>query len=171
MKLFVYTHRVHGSQHQYVGLQKQLRVMENRLEKVSHTHTHTHSLTHPHLLYLSLLHTQITNTHTLCQIQPSLSLSLSLSLFLYSHTQITSIFSLSLAHTLTLSLAHTLHQASVRFNSSLAVNAQMRTKIDHLRQEKAVFEGIHRKLQKVSRNPHDRTITMISATLAGVYHC
>ena len=166
MKFFVYTHSVHGSQHQYVGLQKQLRVMENRLEKV--THTHTHSLTHPHLLSLSLAHTNHKHTHSLSN---TLTHLLSLSLSLYSHTQITSILSLSRTHTHSLSLAYTLHQASVRFNSSLAVNAQMRTKIDHLRQEKAVFEGIHRKLQKVSVAPHDRTITMISATLAGVYHC
>ena len=40
-------------------------------------------------------------------------------------------------------------QASVRFNSSLASNTQLRTRIDHLRQEKDVFQGIHRKLQKV----------------------
>ena len=152
----LHAHSVHGSQHQYVGLQKQLRVMENRLEKVTHTHT----LIHPHLLSLSFAHTNHKHTHSLSN---TLAHLLSLSLFLYSHTQITSIFSLS--------RTHTLHQASVRFNSSLAVNAQMRTKIDHLRQEKAVFEGIHRKLQKVSVTPHDRTITMISATLAGVYHC
>ncbi|CAI8006655.1 Outer dynein arm protein 1 [Geodia barretti] len=41
-----------------------------------------------------------------------------------------------------------LEKSSVRFNSSLATNSQLRMKIDHLRQEKAVFEGIHKKLQK-----------------------
>ena len=121
-----------------------------------HTHTHTHSFTHTPTPSLSLFCRHKSQTHTLSvkyTHTPSLSLSLSLSFVsLYSHTQITSIFSLS--------CTHTLHQASVRFNSSLAVNAQMRTKIDHLRQEKAVFEGIHRKLQKVSVTPHDRTITM-----------
>lgn len=41
-----------------------------------------------------------------------------------------------------------LDKASVRFNSSLATNAQLRSMIDHLRQERSVFEGMHRKLQR-----------------------
>jgi len=41
-----------------------------------------------------------------------------------------------------------LDKASVRFNSALATNSQLRMKIDHLRQERNVFEGIHKKLQK-----------------------
>ncbi len=40
-------------------------------------------------------------------------------------------------------------QASVQFNSALATNAQLRTMIDHLRQERSVFEGIQKKLQRV----------------------
>ena len=52
----LHAHSVHGSQHQYVGLQKQLRVMENRLEKVTHTHTLIHS--HTHTNYFQLMHTK-----------------------------------------------------------------------------------------------------------------
>ena len=40
-------------------------------------------------------------------------------------------------------------QATVRFNSSLASNADLRQHIDHLRQERRVFEGIQRRHQRV----------------------
>ena len=96
-------HRVHGSEQQHVGLQKQLRVMENRLEKVS--------------LYLS---------------------------FSYPFFQ-----KIIITHPPIILSSGNSWQASVRFNSSLATNSQLRMKIDHLRQEKTVFEGIHKKLQKV----------------------
>lgn len=43
-----------------------------------------------------------------------------------------------------------LDKSFVRFNSALATNAQLRTMIDHLRQERSVFEGIYKKLQRVS---------------------
>ena len=46
-----------------------------------------------------------------------------------------------------------LDKASVRFNGALATNAQLRTMIDHLRQERSVFEGIRKKLQRVSHHP------------------
>ena len=42
-----------------------------------------------------------------------------------------------------------LDKSLVRFNSALATNAQLRTMIDHLRQERSVFEGIYKKLQRV----------------------
>lgn len=40
-------------------------------------------------------------------------------------------------------------QALVRFSSALAANGQLRDRIDHMRQEKRVFEGLHKKLQRV----------------------
>ena len=43
-----------------------------------------------------------------------------------------------------------LDKSLVRFNSALATNAQLRSMIDHLRQERSVFEGIYKKLQRVS---------------------
>ena len=43
-----------------------------------------------------------------------------------------------------------LDKSLVRFNSALATNAQLRTMIDHLRQERSVFEGIYKKLQRVN---------------------
>ena len=42
-----------------------------------------------------------------------------------------------------------LDKSLVRFNSALATNGQLRTMIDHLRQERSVFEGIYKKLQRV----------------------
>ena len=42
-----------------------------------------------------------------------------------------------------------LDKAAIRFNSSLAVNSKLRYQIDHLRKERAVFEGQYKKLQKV----------------------
>ena len=42
-----------------------------------------------------------------------------------------------------------LDKSLVRFNSALATNAQLRSMIDHLRQERSVFEGIYKKLQRV----------------------
>ena len=42
-----------------------------------------------------------------------------------------------------------LDKALVRFNSALATNTKLRTMIDHLRQERSVFEGMHKKLQRV----------------------
>ena len=42
-----------------------------------------------------------------------------------------------------------LDKSLVRFNSALATNSQLRTMIDHLRQERSVFEGIYKKLQRV----------------------
>ncbi|XP_003382690.1 PREDICTED: outer dynein arm protein 1-like [Amphimedon queenslandica] len=41
-----------------------------------------------------------------------------------------------------------LDKALVRFNTGLSTNARLRTLIDHLRQEKQVFEGLQKKLQK-----------------------
>ncbi|KAL5492038.1 hypothetical protein EMCRGX_G017427 [Ephydatia muelleri] len=41
-----------------------------------------------------------------------------------------------------------LDKATVRFNSSLAGNADLRQQIDHLRQERKVFEGIQRRHQR-----------------------
>lgn len=38
----------------------------------------------------------------------------------------------------------------MRFNTALATNTRMRDKIDHMRQEKKVFEGLRKKLQRVS---------------------
>ena len=37
----------------------------------------------------------------------------------------------------------------MRFNTGLSTNARLRTLIDHLRQEKQVFEGLQKKLQRV----------------------
>lgn len=39
-------------------------------------------------------------------------------------------------------------KALVRFNTALATNASLRNMIDHLRQEKRVFEGLQKKLQR-----------------------
>ena len=43
-----------------------------------------------------------------------------------------------------------LDKSLVRFNSALATNGQLRTMIDHLSQERSVFEGIYKKLQRVN---------------------
>lgn len=80
------------SHRQHIMLQKHSKVMENRLDKVSH---HCGGVLSPYAL--------------LCY-----------------------------------------HQAMVRFNSSLAGNAELRQRIDHLRQERNVFEGIQRQHQRVS---------------------
>lgn len=45
-----------------------------------------------------------------------------------------------------------LDKAAVRFNSSLANNSQLRSRIDHLRKERSVFEGQYKQLQRVWNN-------------------
>lgn len=42
-----------------------------------------------------------------------------------------------------------LYKAAVRFNTSLATNTQLRSMIDHLRKERAVFDGQYKRLQRV----------------------
>lgn len=39
-------------------------------------------------------------------------------------------------------------QELIKFNNQLAENASLREELDHLRQEKAVFDTIHKKLNK-----------------------
>lgn len=41
-----------------------------------------------------------------------------------------------------------LDKAAIRFNTSLASNAQLRFKIDHLRKDRSVFEGQYKRLQR-----------------------
>jgi len=45
-------------------------------------------------------------------------------------------------------LENRLHQASTRFNDSLACNRKLREVIDHTRTEREVFEGLYKKLEK-----------------------
>jgi len=47
-------------------------------------------------------------------------------------------------------LENRLDQALKRFNSILADNKKKRELIDHLRQEKVIFENLFKKLEKVS---------------------
>ena len=42
-----------------------------------------------------------------------------------------------------------LYKAAVRFNTSLATNTELRSRIDHLRKERAVFDGQYKRLQRV----------------------
>ena len=43
-----------------------------------------------------------------------------------------------------------LDKAAIRFNTSLAGNSKLRYMIDHLRKERAVFEGQYKQLQRVN---------------------
>ena len=45
-----------------------------------------------------------------------------------------------------------LDKAAIRFNTSLASNAQLRSMIDHLRKERDVFEGQYKRLQRVRKS-------------------
>lgn len=90
------------SQQQHIAIQKQLRVMENRLDKVS-------------VFYLGWYWYDL--------------------------------------------------QALVRFNTALATNARLRDLIDHLRQEKLVFEGLQKKLLKVHTCTYYNYIIIINMPL------
>lgn len=54
-----------------------------------------------------------------------------------------------------------LDKAHIRFNNSLTTNGQLRSKIDHLRQERRVFEGIYKKLQRVCWIGHDGLVLTV----------
>lgn len=47
-------------------------------------------------------------------------------------------------------LENRLDQAVVKFNKSLANNTKLREVIDNLRSERIAFEGVYKKLEKVS---------------------
>ena len=46
-------------------------------------------------------------------------------------------------------LENRLDNALKRFNTGLADNGKLRTQIDHLRQERQVFENMYKRLQRV----------------------
>ena len=65
-----------------------------------------------------------------------------------------------------------LDKAAIRFNTSLATNSQLRSMIDHLRKERAVFEGQYRHLQRVSVSIAISYILMwFTRSVIPRYHC
>lgn len=50
----------------------------------------------------------------------------------------------------------------MRFNTALATNARLRNLIDHLRQEKLVFEGLQKKLQRVCVRNYVHMVLMLN---------
>ena len=46
-------------------------------------------------------------------------------------------------------------QANKKFNDGLAENSKLREQIDHMRTEREIFEGLYKKLEKVSLDAFD----------------